>query len=628
MKNIYSQKINISKNISKNIFKFITNLSNLNRKLILIILDFILLNLSFVLVNYFYPDLFFLRDNLLLSLILIPFFILTGQYNSLARFIGSKSIYSLLIRNTAIIFLYFFISNNYSLKGLILLWFFISFLLCSIRIILRDLYIFLKSISERNFSNIVIYGAGEAGVQLANALRFSYKYKVIAFIDDSEKLWGRYINGIKVQSFNFLDKESQKIDKMVIAIPSITTIQRKSLVKRLTRFKNIKLFETPNFEKFRQSLNSKNSLREINIEELLGRETLLNNFDIKSLNISQSNICVTGAGGSIGSELCKQISNANPKTIILIELSEYNLYKIYNELLTLNKDSDTKIIPILGDTKDYNLIKKVFSREKVDLIYHAAAYKHVPLVEANPLQGINNNVYSTLTLCKVAQELNIKQLTLISSDKAVRPKNVMGASKRIAELILLYFSSHFSESKISKTKFSIVRFGNVIGSSGSVVPLFNNQIDNGAALTITHPDIIRYFMTIPEAVQLVLRASKISLGGEIFVLDMGEPVKIKDLAINILKARNLTLKDENTPEGDIEIIYTGLRPGEKLYEELTLDGSLIRTEVDLIFRANEKASLSSEIIIKIEELLEQIKLQDKEKTFEIMSQIVPEWTLN
>ena len=284
--------------------------------------------------------------------------------------------------------------------------------------------------------------------------------------------------------------------------------------------------------------------------------------------------------------------------IIIIELSEYNLYKIYNDLLKINKDSDTEIIPILGDVKDYMLIKKVFLKEKVDQVFHAAAYKHVPLVEANPLQGIENNVNSTLTLCKISQELNIDKLTLISTDKAVRPTNVMGASKRIAELILLYFSSKYSKSKNKKTKFSIVRFGNVIGSSGSVVPLFNNQIDDGAALTITHPNVIRYFMTIPEAVQLVLRASFISNGGEIFILDMGEPVKIKDLAINILKARNLTLKDENTPDGDIEIIYTGLRPGEKLYEELTLDGNLSRTEVDLIFRADEKASFSKDIIIK------------------------------
>ena len=332
---------------------------------------------------------------------------------------------------------------------------------------------------------------------------------------------------------------------MIIAIPSITSSQRKSLIRRLTRFKNIKLFETPNFEKFYRSLNNKEKLKNLNIEELLGRETLLNDFDISSLKLSKSNICITGAGGSIGSELCKQISNASPKKIIIIELSEYNLYKIYNDLLKINKDSDTEIIPILGDVKDYMLIKKVFLKEKVDQVFHAAAYKHVPLVEANPLQGIENNVNSTLTLCKISQEY-IDKLTLISTDKAVRPTNVMGASKRIAELIF-YFHQNIPNQK-QKTKFSIVRFGNVIGSSGSVVPLFNNQIDDGAALTITHPNVIRYFMTIPEAVQLVLRASFISNGGEIFILDMGEPVKIKDLAINILKARNLTLKDENTLE--------------------------------------------------------------------------------
>ena len=360
------------------------------------------------------------------------------------------------------------------------------------------------------------------------------------------------------------------------------------------------------------------SLRPISIDQLLGRDVVPPNDYLLSKSVAGKNVCVTGAGGSIGGELCKQIQNLNPSSLILFDRSELALYKIEKELQV--KKNQIKLIPIMGCATDQLLIENTIKKYKVDVIFHSAAYKHVPLVEFNPVAGLINNLKSTYSICKAAEKFNIQNVTLISTDKAVRPTNVMGCSKRLSELV---FQSFAKQTK--NTVYAIVRFGNVLDSSGSVVPLFREQIKKGGPITLTHPQVIRFFMTISEAVQLVMQASVLADGGEVFLLDMGDPVLIKDLASQMIRLSGLTIKDENNPEGDIEIVTTGLRPGEKLFEELLIDAKSIPTMHPLIFKAREK-SLSAELTLNKIELLEK-KLINYEYTesLEIIRELVPEW---
>ena len=373
------------------------------------------------------------------------------------------------------------------------------------------------------------------------------------------------------------------------------------------------------------------SLKPISIESLLGRDEINVNLEYAKPIIQDSSICVTGAGGSIGSELCIQILKLKPNKLVLFEQSEINLYKIFEELKgSLNQSKYTELIPILGSANNSKLLEKVLDNNEVKTIFHTAAYKHVPLVEKNPIAGVFNNVITTLTICKIAVKAKTKQVILVSTDKAVRPNNVMGASKRLAEIIFQAFASEELKSKLKNkhyipTLFSIVRFGNVLASSGSVVPLFKKQINNGGPITLTHKDIIRYFMTIKEAVQLILITTTMSEGGDVFLLDMGEPVKILTLAEQMIKLSGLTIKNANNPNGDIEILETGLRPGEKLFEELLIDAEAIKTDHPLIYRANEN-HIEYEILIKKLKILEQNIIENNLKeVLKILSILVPEW---
>ena len=373
------------------------------------------------------------------------------------------------------------------------------------------------------------------------------------------------------------------------------------------------------------------SLKPISIESLLGRDEINVNLEYVKPIIQDSSICVTGAGGSIGSELCIQILKLKPNKLILFEQSEINLYKILEDLKeSLNQSKHTELIPILGSANNSKLLEKVLDINKVKTIFHTAAYKHVPLVEKNPISGVFNNVITTLTICKIALKTKTKQVILVSTDKAVRPNNVMGASKRLAEIIFQAFASEELKLKLKNkhhipTLFSIVRFGNVLASSGSVVPLFKKQINNGGPITLTHKDIIRYFMTIKEAVQLILITTTMSEGGDVFLLDMGEPVKILTLAEQMIKLSGLTIKNANNPNGDIEILETGLRPGEKLFEELLIDAEAIKTDHPLIYRANEN-HIEYEILIKKLKILEQNIIENNLKeVLKILSILVPEW---
>lgn len=441
---------------------------------------------------------------------------------------------------------------------------------------------------------VIIYGAGEAAAQLAVALGQGREYRVVAFVDDDSHLQNSVINGVQVHSpddlLSIVDKHS--VQRVLLAIPSATRMQRKRVVERLAAYP-LHVQTIPGMAEIVAGVSSLDQLRDIDLEDLLGRDPVEPRWSLLDSCIAGKSVLVTGAGGSIGSELCRQIIARKPKSLVLFEMSEFALYSIDQELRNwLSREGqDIPLYPILGSVCNKERLGAALAHYQVETLYHAAAYKHVPMVEHNIFEGIRNNIFGTRTVAVAAAEHGVSHCILISTDKAVRPTNVMGATKRMAELIF----QAAAKSK-HKTIFSMVRFGNVLGSSGSVVPLFCRQIEEGGPVTVTHPDITRYFMTIPEAAQLVIQAGAMAKGGDVFVLDMGEPVRIADMAMSMIHLSGLQVRDEEHPEGDIEVTYTGLRPGEKLYEELLLGENVIGTEHPKIMRAHEE-TLSMDIII-------------------------------
>jgi len=473
-----------------------------------------------------------------------------------------------------------------------------------------------------NTQNIyAIYGAGKAGIQLYNALTHSQDAIIVAFVDDDKTLQGSVIHGIKVYAPSLLPTLITEcgISQILLAMPSVSRARRRVIFEELEELP-VHVRTIPGLEDLVNGNARVNELREVDIEDLLGRDTVAPDEKLLEKCIKHKNILVTGAGGSIGSELCRQIIHLEPKCLVLHELSEYALYQVDSELQKLNKQNKKKIdiVPIIGNIQNQKHLEKVLKIYKINTIYHAAAYKHVPLVEHNVLEAIKNNIFGTLYAALAARNANVDTFVLISTDKAVRPTNVMGATKRFAEMILqgLAKENDGIQKKKSVTQYCMVRFGNVLGSSGSVVPLFREQIRNGGPVTVTHPDIIRYFMTIPEAAQLVIQASSMGKNGEVFVLDMGDPVKIYDLAKQMIHLTGLTIKDEKNPNGDIQINFTGLRPGEKLYEELLIGDNATGTQHPRIMRADE----DSLPLDKIMEILEQ--LEDSIQKYEIESILI------
>ena len=401
------------------------------------------------------------------------------------------------------------------------------------------------------------------GANLASSLKLNPKYKIIYFLDDNSELWGRNISGVTIRSPNAEDIQKE-IDQVLLCVENIKKKKRGDIVSNFRKF-GVPVLVIPSVENVVSGKTKFDDLNVININQLLGRETInQENKDLFKL-IEDKNIFVSGAGGSIGSELCIQILRYAPAKLILFERSEINLYSINNKILKLN-NSSAEILSILGCATDKNLIEKIFEEHNINMVFHAAAYKHVPIVESNPMQGIINNVISTKVLCDISFAYAVEKFCLISTDKAVRPTNIMGATKRLAELIVQYYSQKSLERNygnkdiFARTSFFMVRFGNVLNSSGSVVPLFKKQILQGGPVTITHKKVTRYFMTISEAAQLVLNSALFAKGEEVFLLDMGSPILIKELAIQMIKLSGLTVKDVENPDGDIEIIYTGLRP--------------------------------------------------------------------
>jgi FlaA1/EpsC-like NDP-sugar epimerase len=471
---------------------------------------------------------------------------------------------------------------------------------------------------------VLIYGAGTSGRQLAAAMANNLEMRVAGFLDDDDRLHGHVLNGLPIYSPADLSGlvTSCSISTVLLALPSVSRRRRNEILEQMLAAK-VAVRTLPSVIELAQGKVDMADLRELDIDDLLGREPVAPNHILLRKNVSDKVVLVTGAGGSIGSELCRQILALRPALLLLVEQSEFALYAISQELETLVQPEGPRIVPLLCSVRDEDRIHDIMSTWRPDTVYHAAAYKHVPLVEHNPSEGIKNNVFGTLIAARAAAENEIADFVLISTDKAVRPTNIMGASKRLAEMVLQALAA-----TKNRTKFTMVRFGNVLGSSGSVVPKFRQQIRNGGPITLTHPEITRYFMTIPEAAQLVIQAAALAKGGDVFVLDMGQSVKIVDLARRMIELSGLTVRDRENPDGDIEIEITSLRPGEKLYEELLIGNNPTPTSHPRIMKADEDFMPWQELEQRLSALEMALNVNDVSTVRLMLEQLVSGYTPN
>lgn len=522
------------------------------------------------------------------ALIAIPLFVQLGLYRVVIRYIDQKIIAAIVTGATLTTLILGAIplalpALQISVSPFIIFWFLSILYLLASRFAARRVLLGKRNASRR--VRVAIYGAGEAGSLLANAVAPGNEYEPVLFIDDNPQRCNTTIRGIKVYPASALERlaAEHNVSTVLLAMPSISRQAQRKILDRLAPL-SLKIKVTPSIGAMVKGKSRVEDVRQIEIEDLLSRDVVAPNAMLLSTCVTGKSVMVSGAGGSIGSELCRQIVALRPTRLVLLDISEYSLYTIEQELkeLCTREDLDLDLVAFVGSVLETEKCTRMMSSLKVDTVYHAAAYKHVPLVEHNPIEGIRNNAFGTLSLAKAAVAARVQFFVLISTDKAVRPTNVMGASKRLAELILQAFAR-----RESATRFCMVRFGNVLGSSGSVVPLFRKQIAAGGPITLTHPDITRYFMTIPEAAQLVIQAGAMGKGGDVFVLDMGKPVRIADLAARMVQLTGQQVKTDDAEEGEIEIKYIGLRPGEKLYEELLIGTNVTGTAHPLIRRAQE-----------------------------------------
>lgn len=546
-----------------------------------------------------------------------------GFYNGVARgffdaMMGSVLQLFFILIIIAQTILYFKLLPNVP-RAVPILYLFLFFIwLWNSRLTIRELLTRLQGKNQRRmknedgYDNVVIYGAGEAGRDLLEGLRNSHKYNVVAYVDDDPQLSGAYLLGKKIYPAHDLVRlvEELEIAQVFLAIPSISRAQKRQIIDKLSGIA-IKIKELPSLEEIADEKVTVSSMRKVDILDVLDRQTVEPDAKLLQMNIQGKCVLITGAGGSIGSELCRQVIKNKPKCLVLYELSEFALYSIHQELTIKQANTpayqDIKIVAVIGNVTNESNLLRILNLYNIQTVYHAAAYKHVPMVEHNPFEGVINNTKGTYHCARAAIAANVETFVLISTDKAVRPTNVMGASKRLAELVCQALSQTDSQTCIS-----MVRFGNVLGSSGSVVPLFTKQIEQGKPITVTHPDVTRYFMTIPEAANLVIQAGAMASGGEVFVLDMGEPVKIVDLAHRMIHLSGFDIKDAAHPEGDIEVIFTGLRDGEKLYEELIIgEDNVESTDHPLIMQAIEHSFPLDEL----ESVL--FELNEKQKEFDV-----------
>jgi FlaA1/EpsC-like NDP-sugar epimerase len=557
----------------------------------------------------------------------IPIFVRAGLYRAVIRFLGHKAIFAvaLSVAISALILgaagalfqipaLSWSVVAIYSVVALLYV--------AGSRFVVR--FYLLRRYLMPTVARVAIYGAGEAGAHLSNLLLTTRAFDPVIFIDDNKGLRGRMVNGIKVQLPDHLPSliKTHGIDRILLAVPSLTRRRRREILTQLEPL-GVHVQSVPDIEQLVTGTANLADLREVDVADLLGRDAVPPKDGLFDACIRDRVVMVTGAGGSIGSELCRQIIGLNPRRLVLFEMSELALYNIERELRALAEKHalSVELVGLIGSAHDRFRVRDIFTAYRVQTVYHAAAYKHVPIVEQNVVEGINNNVIATWYVAEAAHEADVETFVLISTDKAVNPTNVMGATKRFAEIVLQGL-----QRRGSKTRFCMVRFGNVLASSGSVVPLFNEQINAGGPVTVTHPEVIRYFMTIPEAAQLVIQAGSMAEGGDVFVLDMGKPVRIGDLARRMIHLAGLTVRDEKNPEGDIEISYTGLRPAEKLYEELLIGNNVTGTEHPMILRAIEHSLPWERVQELLNEIIAGMSRFDCQRTLQLLSEVVAEYS--
>jgi FlaA1/EpsC-like NDP-sugar epimerase len=577
-------------------------------------------------------------------LIALPIFIKFGLYRAIFRYTGQHALWSIL--RSIIVYGFFFailiifwnffplpkddglIPKSLSLLQPLILLILIFFSRSFVSLWLTGSFSHIR-FSQRQEKRTLIYGAGGAGVQTGALLQRANSYRLIGYIDDDVHLRHKIINGLVVYGPDELEKLISKfgITDILLALPSIQNSRRVEILNHLRSY-HLHVISLPSMTDLADGKVKVSDIRELDVADLLGRNPVLPNKELFEKNIANQVVMVTGAGGSIGGELTRQILSSKPKTLILLEQSEFSLYALDAELKARIKDEqlDIQLISLLGNVRQYEWLKKIFSTWKINTIYHAAAYKHVPIVEHNIAEGVFNNVWGTLNAARAAIETGVDQFVLISTDKAVRPTNVMGASKRLAEMVLQALAHQSG----TKTQLSMVRFGNVLGSSGSVVPLFRSQINSGGPVTVTHPEVIRYFMTIPEAAQLVIQAGAMagasfsgsSGKGAVFVLDMGEPVKIIDLAARMIELSGFSLQDKSNPDGDIAIEVVGLRPGEKLYEELLIGDNPMPTEHSRIMKAQESYLPWNQLQVELNTLEQSLSSADAPAIYQQLQKLV------
>ncbi|WP_335901536.1 nucleoside-diphosphate sugar epimerase/dehydratase [Shewanella algae] len=576
-----------------NVFQFLFSLKRPHKRIVSVAVDSVFLILAFwfaLLVRLDSVAVVSKGEYWLLIALVCPVsilaFIRLGLYRAVLRYLGSQAMMAIvagvILSTLAMVTLAYFLSVDLPRTVPFIYASFALVFVGGARALMRSM---VGSGLNRRGEPVIIYGAGVSGRQTAIALAQSHEYHPVAFVDDDHSLHGINMQGLYVHSPSILRKliKQKQASKILLALPSASRARRQEIIQSLEQL-SVKVLTLPAMADLVSGDKLFTDVKEVEIEDLLGRDPVAPRADLMAANISGKVVMVTGAGGSIGSELCRQILRQSPSKLVLFELSEFGLYSIERELLATKQELGlaVDIYPVLGSVQRQNRVQAVMEAFKVQTVYHAAAYKHVPLVEHNVVEGVRNNVFGTLYTAQAAIATGVETFVLISTDKAVRPTNVMGTTKRMAELALQALSH-----KDSSTRFCMVRFGNVLGSSGSVVPLFRKQIANGGPVTVTHAEITRFFMTIPEASQLVIQAGAMGKGGDVFVLDMGKSVKIVDLARKMIRLSGFEVKDEHNPCGDIEILFSGLRPGEKLYEELLIGDNVEGTGHERIMTANE-----------------------------------------
>ncbi|MBI3043251.1 MAG: polysaccharide biosynthesis protein [Betaproteobacteria bacterium] len=557
-------------------------------------------------------------------LVAIPIFIKLGLYSAVIRYMEFRMSLTIVVSVTIAALLFAGVVDLLGISTLtvqdaVTYWMLALLGIGGSRVIARQ-YLRQSSASSAVPDPVIIYGAGDAGAQLAISLKSNPAVILVAFVDDKPDLTGSFLYGIRIHPAARLPALVKELGvrQVLLAMPSASKAQKREVFDRIEHV-GVRIRTIPRLSALLDGRARISDIEDISIEELVGRDPVPPISALLARCIERKAVLVTGAGGSIGAELCRQILALAPKKLVLLDLSEYALYAIHEELAALKGKFaySAEIVPVLGSVSRSHLVRRVLAEHGVNTIYHAAAYKHVPLLESNPLAGIRNNVIGSLRVAEAALAENVETFVLVSTDKAVRPANIMGASKRMAELVMQAIDGS------GRTRFCMVRFGNVLDSSGSVVPLFRKQIHEGGPVTVTHPEITRYFMTIPEAAQLVLQAGAMAKGGDVFALDMGSPVKILDLARRMIRLSGFAVRDEEHPNGDIEIRFTGLRTGDKLYEELLIDNKASATEHPLIMRAMEESIPWAKLKPTLDSLEEAIGRLDEAKVVAILLSVVP-----